>query len=217
MNTLTSVSSGNSRVDKAVAGVRTLVVAGSKVYEGLPATETTFNKVEEMFKEPIAYTGLHAIVEVLTMADGIKKGVLMPAVVRAFMAAQLQLVSIFALVLRLGRLIALRLLQTIGAAADSRQAAAVSIVSVAMVESRSIVENEYLDLMRFQCYGFSQMVGSEGAWGQAVKISSVYSSARTYAQHIHSFCHACSPLARPRTLCSDCVRMLVFACAHESG
>ena len=169
VNALTSVSTGSAGVDKAVAGVRTLVVAGSKVYEGLPATEAPFNKVEEMFKEPIAYTGLHASVAVLTMADGIREGVLMPAIVRAFMAAQLQLVSTFGLVLRLGRVVALRLLQTIGAAADGRQAAAVSIVSAALVESRSIVENEYLDLMRFQCYGFSQMVGSERAWGQALR------------------------------------------------
>jgi len=169
VNALTSVSTGSSGVDKAVAGVRTLVIAGSKVYEGLPATEAPFNKVEEMFKEPIAYAGLHASVAVLTMADGIKEGVLMPSIVRAFMAAQLQLVSTFALVLRLGRVVALRLLQTIGAAADGRQAAAVSVVSAALVESRSIVENEYLDLMRFQCYGFSQMVGSERAWGQALR------------------------------------------------
>jgi hypothetical protein len=87
VNALTSVSSGSSNVDKAVAGVRTLVVAGAKVYEGLPSTDAPFATVEKMFREPIAYSGLHASVAVLTMADGIKEGVAMPAVVRAFMAA----------------------------------------------------------------------------------------------------------------------------------
>ena len=169
VNALTSVSSGSSNVDKAVAGVRTLVVAGAKVYEGLPSTDAPFATVEKMFREPIAYSGLHASVAVLTMADGIKEGVAMPAVVRAFMAAQLQLVSVFNLVLRLGRVVCLRLLQTVGAAAVGRQASAVSTVSAALVESRAIVENEYLDVMRFQCYGFAQMVGSDRAWGQALR------------------------------------------------
>jgi len=85
VNALTSVSSGNGGVDKAVAGVRTLVVAGAKVYVGLPSTDAPFATVEKMFREPIAYSGLHASVAVLTMADGLKEGVAMPAVVRAFM------------------------------------------------------------------------------------------------------------------------------------
>ncbi len=169
VNSITSVSVDESRVDKAVQGVRTLVVAGAKVYEGMPATDAPFAAVEKMFREPIAHSGLHASVAVLTMADGIKEGVVMPAIVRAFIAAQLQLVSVFNLVMRIGRVVLLRLLQTVGAAADGRHAAATSIVSSALLESRSIVENDYLGVMHFQCYGFAQMAGSERAWGQALR------------------------------------------------
>ena len=74
-------------------------------------TDTSFITLEKMFREPISYSGLHASVAVLTMADGVKDGVVMPAVVRAFMASQLQLVSIFSLVLRLGRVVLLLLVQ----------------------------------------------------------------------------------------------------------
>jgi hypothetical protein len=169
VNALTSVSVDENTVDKAVQGVRTLVVASAKVYEGMPATDAPFSAVEKMFREPIAYSGLHASVAVLTMADGLKDGVVMPAIVRAFMAAQLQIVSVFSLVLRIGRVVLLRLVQTVGAAAEGRQAAASSIVSAALLESHSIVENDYLGIMRFQCYGFAQMVGSERPWGQALR------------------------------------------------
>ena len=129
VNALTSVASRSSGVDKAVAGVRALVVAGSKVYEGLQSTDAQFATVEKMFRELIAYSGLHASVAVLTMADDVKEGVAMPAAVRSFMAAQLQLVSVFNLVLRLGRVVCLRLLQTVGAAAVGRQTSTVSTVS----------------------------------------------------------------------------------------
>lgn len=169
VNALTSVSTGQEQVDKTVQGVRTLVVAGAKVYEGMPRLEQPFARIEKMFREPIAYSGLHASVAVLTMADGVKVGVVMPAVVRAFMAAQLQLVSVLALTLRLGRVVLLRLIQSIGVAADGRQNAATSIVSAALLESRSIVQNDYLSIMRFQCYGFAQMAGSEHSWGQALR------------------------------------------------
>ncbi len=89
------------------------------------------------------------------MADCLKDGVVMPAVVCAFIAAQLQLVSVFNVVLRLGHVILLRLMQTVGTAADGRQTAATSIVSTALLESRAIVENDYLGTLRFQCFGFS--------------------------------------------------------------
>ena len=167
VNALAAVSSGNRGLDKTMAGVRTLVIGAAKVYEGLPAVDAPFATVENMFREPIAYSSLHASVAVLTMADGLKEGVVLPAMVRAFMAAQLQLVSTFALVLRLSRVIMLRMLQALYNVADGPRVAA--SVSAALVESRPIIENEYLNIMRFQCYGFAQMVGSDKAWGQALR------------------------------------------------
>ncbi len=167
VNALTAVSSGNRGLDKTMAGVRTLVIGGAKVYEGLPAVDAPFATVENMFREPIAYSSLHASVAVLTMADGLKERVVLPAMVRAFMAAQLQLVSTFALVLRLSRVIMLRMLQALYNVADGTRVAA--SVSAALVESRPIIENNYLNIMSFQCYGFTQMVGSDKAWGQALR------------------------------------------------
>ena len=69
VNALAAVSSGNRGLDKTMAGVRTLVIGAAKVYEGLPAVDAPFATVENMFREPIAYSSLHASVAVLTMAD----------------------------------------------------------------------------------------------------------------------------------------------------
>jgi hypothetical protein len=169
VNALSGVVTGEQRVDKAVAGVRTLVVAGGKVAEGMPITAMPFAAVEKLFREPISYSGLHASAAVLTMADGVRQGLAMPAFVRAFMQAQLALTSVFSLVLRVGRVVILRLLQTIGAAIDGEQAASSSIVSAALLESRAIIADDWLAVMRFQCYGFAQMVGSDKEWGLALR------------------------------------------------
>ena len=55
--------------------------------------DAPYATMEKMFREPIAYFSLHASVAVLTMADGLKKGVVLPGMVRAFMAAQLQYIT----------------------------------------------------------------------------------------------------------------------------
>ena len=71
--------------------------------------------------------------------------------------------------LRLGRVVLLRLVQTIGAAARDNEPSALSLVTLAVLESREIVQSSWLDLMRFQCYGLVQAMGSTQPWGQAVR------------------------------------------------
>jgi hypothetical protein len=101
----------------------------------------------------------------------------MNPIVGTFLKAQLLLVSTLELTLRLGRVVIVRFVQSLGAlgagaseASDLATAAsAVSVLSGAVLESRAIVQNDWLDLMRFQCYGIAQMFGSEYAWGQTVR------------------------------------------------
>jgi hypothetical protein len=104
-------------------------------------------------------------------------GSAMNPIVGTFLKAQLLLVSTLELTLRLGRVVIVRFVQSLGAlgagaseASDLATAAsAVSVLSGAVLESRAIVQNDWLDLMRFQCYGIAQMFGSEYAWGQTVR------------------------------------------------
>ena len=95
--------------------------------------------------------------------------VAMPAIVSAWLKAQLSLASTLALTLRLGRLLLLRLLWTVGAATTFGSATAV--VSAALLESHSICENDWLSVImrHFQCYGFAQIVSSKYEWGQTLR------------------------------------------------
>jgi hypothetical protein len=78
------------------------------------------------------------------------------------MRAQASMVGSLSLVLRLGRTTILRLLQ---AGADAPAA----VGAAALLESVSIVEDDFLNVMRFQCYGLAQMVGATHAWGHALQ------------------------------------------------
>ena len=155
-------------VDKTVSGLRTLVVGGAKVYEGMPRADGPLAVVEGMFREPASYSAHSASMAVLTMADNLQGGNAMNPLVGMFIKAQLSLVSTLELTLRLGRVVLVRLVQTVGAAARGR-ASAGALISSALLESRAIVDNDWLDQMRFQCYGLAQMLGSRYAWGQAVR------------------------------------------------
>jgi hypothetical protein len=81
----------------------------------------------------------------------------MNPIVGTFLKAQLLLVSTLELTLRLGRVVIVRFVQSLGAlgagaseASDLATAAsAVSVLSGAVLESRAIVQNDWLDLMRF--------------------------------------------------------------------
>ena len=91
----------------------------------------------------------------------------MNPIVGTFLKAQLLLVSTLELTLRLGRVVIVRFVQSLGAlgagaseASDLATAAsAVSVLSGAVLESRAIVQNDWLDLMRFQCYGIFNVTG----------------------------------------------------------
>jgi hypothetical protein len=79
------------------------------------------------------------------------------------------MVSTLEMTLRLGRMVLVRLVQTIGAASRDNEPSALSLVTSALLESRAIVQNDWLDLMCFQCYGLVQAMGSTHPWGQAVR------------------------------------------------
>jgi hypothetical protein len=74
VNCIASVAPGLNlppEVDKSISGLRTLVVGGAKVYEGLPRSGTAMAVVEKMFREPITTAGHSASMAVLTMADNL--------------------------------------------------------------------------------------------------------------------------------------------------
>jgi hypothetical protein len=152
----------NKHVDKTLAGMRTIVIGASKIKEGGGTDIPMFKDVEAMFAEPIQFSAMHASTAVLRMSDGLQGSVRLPLFVSTFMRAQASMVGCLSLVLRLGRTMILRLLQ---AGADAPAA----VASAALLESVSIVEDDFLNVMRFQCYGLAQIVGATKAWGHALQ------------------------------------------------
>ena len=148
--------------DKTLAGMRTLVVGAAKVQEGSRGSIPQFKQLESMFEQPIAFSAVHASTAVLSMADGLEGKLRLPLFVSAFMRTQVSMVGTLALVLRLGRVTVLRLLQT-GALAPA------AVASAALLESQSIVKSDFLDVMRSQCYGLAQMLGTQHEWGAALR------------------------------------------------
>jgi hypothetical protein len=117
---------------------------------------------EKMFEQPIAFSSKHASTAVLRMADGIRGSTRLPMFVTAFMSVQTTMVGSLALVLRLGRTLIVRVLEA-GAGSPA------AVGSSAFLESVSIVRNDLLNTMRFQCFGLTQVVGATQAWGQALQ------------------------------------------------
>ena len=157
-----AVAGKDKMVDKVLGGLRTIVVGAAKVREGGGSDIPEFAQVEAMFEQPIVFSSVHASTAVLRMSDGLQKGMRLPTFVSVFMRTQASLTGSLALVLRLGRATVLRLLQA-GAQAPAAAAAA------ALLESVSIVKHDFLDVMRFQCYGLVQIVGATKAWGHAMQ------------------------------------------------
>ena len=122
-----------------------------------------------MFQEPITTVGHSASMAVLTIADNLYEETTMNPIVGMFIKTQLSMASTLEMTLRLGHVVLLRLVQTIGAAARDNEPSALSLVTLAVLESREIVQSSWLDLMRFQCYGLVQAMGSTQPWGQAVR------------------------------------------------
>jgi hypothetical protein len=110
-----SVFDNSKHVNKNIGGLRTNVVGLAKVKEGGAAAVPQFHEIEKMFQQPIVFSSLHASTAVLRMelmADGIQGSKRLPMVVTAFMRVQTGLVGSLALVLRLGRTLILRLLES---------------------------------------------------------------------------------------------------------
>ena len=152
----------NKHVNKNIGGLRTMVVGFAKIKEGGAAAVPQFHQIEKMFEQPIVFSSMHASTAVLRMADGIQGSKRLPMVVTAFMRIQTGMVGSLALVLRLGRILIVRLLQA-GAGSPA------AVGSSAFLESTSVVRNDFLNTMRFQCYGLAQVVGATQAWGRALQ------------------------------------------------
>jgi len=163
LNAFSSAVSGVHKItDKALAGMRTVVIGAAKIKEGGPTGIPEFKAVEAMFEQPIQFSAVHASTAVLHMSDGLKGMPRLPTFVTIFMRVQATMVGSLSMILRLTRTTVLRLLQA-GAQAPA------AVGASALLESTTIVENDFLNVMRFQCYGLAQIVGASEAWGHALQ------------------------------------------------
>jgi hypothetical protein len=75
------------------------------------------------------------------------------------------------LVLRLGRDMAMRVLESSAAILDGKSNAAVAvggIMSAALVDARALIGSAFLDTMRSQCHGLTLSLGQQGSLAQSV-------------------------------------------------
>lgn len=166
--------------EKTAGGLRTLVVGTARVRQGSPLELPPFAQVENLFRAPVDQVSSQASIAVLTSTDGVG-GFSLPGAVRMFGRAQLGMASQAELVLRLGRTMAIRLLEAsavLSAAPPSAKPLAFlntktmsslgGIMSSTLVDARGLIESTFLDVMRSQCHGLGIAVGWEGAMVQAL-------------------------------------------------
>jgi hypothetical protein len=166
--------------EKTAGGLRTLVVGTARVRQGSPLDLPPFAQVENLFRAPVSQVSSQASIAVLTSTDGVG-GFSLPGAVRMFGRAQVGMASQAELVLRLGRVMAIRLLEAaavLSAAPPSANPLAFlntktlsslgSIMSATLVDARGLIESTFLDVMRSQCHGLGIAVGWEGPMVQAV-------------------------------------------------
>jgi hypothetical protein len=166
--------------EKTAGGLRTLVVGTARVRQGSPLELPPFAQVENLFRAPVDQVSSQASIAVLTSTDGVG-GYSLPGAVRMFGRAQVGMASQAELVLRLGRAMAIRLLEAaavLSAAPASAKplgflntktlSSLGSIMSSTLVDARGLIESTFLDVMRSQCHGLGIAVGWEGAMVQAV-------------------------------------------------
>jgi hypothetical protein len=165
---------------KTAGGLRTLVVGTARVRQGSPLELPPFAQVESMFRAPVDQVSSQASIAVLTSTDGVG-GFSLPGAVRMFGRAQIGMASQAELVLRLGRALAIRLLEAsavLSAAPPSAKplgflntktlSSLGGIMSSTLVDARGLIESTFLDVMRSQCHGLGIAVGWEGAMVQAL-------------------------------------------------
>lgn len=128
LNAFSSVVSGLHKItDKALAGMRTVVIGAAKS-----------KKVDlQVFFQ---FSSVHASTTVLHMSDGLRGMPHLPTFVTIFMRVQATMVGSLSMILRLARTTVLRLLQ-----AGAQVPAAVD--ASALLESTTIVQNDFLNVM----------------------------------------------------------------------
>jgi hypothetical protein len=132
LNAFSSAVSGLHKItDKALAGMRTVVIGAAKIKEGGPTSIPEFKAVEAMFEQPIQFSAVHASTAVLRMSDGLKGMPRLPTFVTVFMRVQATMVGSLSMILRLTRTTVLRLLQA-GAQAPA------AVGASALLESTTI-------------------------------------------------------------------------------
>lgn len=176
VNSLLAITGGQSGnniqgklLEKTVGGIRTIVMGQAKISEGGSIQQAPFQQIENLFSSPLEFSALHASLAVLTLSDNIDAQYALPAVVRIFMRAQLVLVSDFNIILRVGRIAVMRLVDVGSDILSGNDLKVTSVLSTALLEAKPIVKADWLDVMRFQCHGLAQMVGTEYSWGQALR------------------------------------------------
>lgn len=176
----TGLAGGGRVGDKTAGGLRTLVVGTARVRQGSPLDLPPFAQVENLFRAPVEQVSSQASIAVLTSTDGVG-GFSLPGAVRVFVRAQIGMASQAELVLRLGRAMAIRLIEAaavLSAAPPSAKTLSFlntqtlsslgGVMSSALVDARGLIESTFLDGLRSQCHGLGIAGGWEGPIVQAL-------------------------------------------------
>ena len=167
---VTGLASAGRVGERTIGGLRTFVVGTARVQAGSPEDFTPFKEVEVLFSAPLHQVSSQAAIAVLTSTDGVA-GFSLPSAVRLLARTQIGMASQGELVLRLGRDMAMRVLESSAAILGRKSNAAVAvggIMSAALVDARALIGSAFLDTMRSQCHGLTLSLGQQGSLAQSV-------------------------------------------------
>jgi hypothetical protein len=136
---VTGLASAGRVGERTIGGLRTFVVGTARVQAGSPEDFTPFKEVEVLFSAPLHQVSSQAAIAVLTSTDGVA-GFSLPSAVRLLARTQIGMASQGELVLRLGRDMAMRVLESSAAILDGKSNTAVAvggIMSAALVDARA--------------------------------------------------------------------------------
>jgi hypothetical protein len=167
---VTGLASAGRVGERTIGVLRTFVVGTARVQAGSPMDVAPFKQVEVLFSAPLHQVSSQAAIAVLTSTDG-TAGFSLPSAVRLLARTQIGMASQAELVLRLGRKMAMRVLESSAAISAGKSNAALAvggIMSAALVDARALIGSAFLDTMRSQCHGLTLSLGQQGSLAQSV-------------------------------------------------
>jgi hypothetical protein len=142
---VTGLASAGRVGERTIGVLRTFVVGTARVQAGSPMDVAPFKQVEVLFSAPLHQVSSQAAIAVLTSTDG-TAGFSLPSAVRLLARTQIGMASQAELVLRLGREMVMRVLESSAAILDGKSNAVVAvggIMSAALVDARALIGSAF--------------------------------------------------------------------------